>query len=257
MNLTCAICSGRYARWNAERGELSVLGRYHSFDRSQGRDTMSIEYGDNVHLSSYFDGFRKDVLDIVPPTAKRVLSVGCAAGATEAELVKRGVKVVGVEIDHKAAMIARKRGLNVLEGDASTIDIGQANEFFDCLVYADVLEHLPDPAGVLKRHVKYLKPGGIVYVSIPNFRHYSVFWELFVRGHVVYRDAGILDRTHLRITTRRSALDWFKKVGLILTSYYYSIPGRRNRLISACLFGLAREFIAHQIVLVARKPDGQ
>ncbi len=211
----------------------------------------------NSCISPYYEWFRGDVIAVVPPTAKCVLSVGCAAGKTEAELVRRGVKVVGVEINPEAASRARQRGLTVLEGDASEIDVGNAGELYDCIIYADILEHLPDPASVLERHVKSLKPGGIVYVTIPNFRHYSVFWELFVRGHVVYREAGILDRTHLRITTRRSALDWFRKVGLILTSYHYSIPGRRNRLISACLFGLAREFIAHQIVLVARKPDDQ
>jgi len=206
-------------------------------------------------VSRYYQYFRRDVVAAVPSNAKCVLSVGCAAGATEAELVKQGMKVVGVEINPEAAKIARQRGLTMLEGDASEVDVGIAGEFYDCLIYADILEHLPDPVAVLERHVKHLKPGGIVYVSIPNFRHYSVFWELFVRGHVVYKDAGILDRTHIRITTRRTVLDWFEKVGLILTSYHYSIAGRKNRLISACLFGLAREFIANQIGLVARKAD--
>ena len=91
-------------------------------------------------------------------------------------------------------------------------------------------------------------------MSVPNFRNYSVFWELFVKGHVIYKDAGILDRTHLIITTRRTVLDWFDKAGLIVTHYHYSITGRRNRLISTCLLGLAREFIANQIGLVAKKP---
>lgn len=216
---------------------------------------MSPDFANTGRISPYFDSFRSDVIAAVPADAKCVLSVGCGAGKTEAELVKRGIKVVGVELNPKAAAIARQRGLTVLEGNASEIDIGVAGELYDCLIYPDILEHLPDPVTVLKRHVEYLKPGGIVYVSIPNFRHYSIFWQLFVRGHIRYRDAGILDNTHLRITTRKMVLQWFDQVGLELLTHHYGIPGRRNRLFSACLFGLARDFMATQIGFVARKAD--
>jgi len=206
-------------------------------------------------VSRYYQYFRRDVVAAVPLNAKCVLSVGCAAGATETELVKQGMKVVGVEINPEAAEIARQRGLIVLEGDASEIDVDVAGELYDCIIYADILEHLPDPVAVLERHVKYLKPGGIVYVSIPNFRHYSVLWQLFIRGHIHYKDAGILDRTHLRITTRKMVLKWFDRVGLELSSCHYNMWGRRTKILSACLFGLAKEFIAQHIGLVARKAD--
>ena len=157
-------------------------------------------HSDPDRISKYYEMFRNDVLPIIPDSAKCVLSVGCAAGITEAELVKRGIKVVGVEINHEAAIIARQRGITVLEGDASEIDVGIVDKLYDCIIYADILEHLPDPVSVLKRHVQSLKAGGTVYISVPNFRHYSIFWQLFARGHIRYRDAGILDRTHLRIT---------------------------------------------------------
>jgi 2-polyprenyl-3-methyl-5-hydroxy-6-metoxy-1,4-benzoquinol methylase len=205
-------------------------------------------------VSSYYDRFRSDVISIVPPTAKCVLSVGCATGVTEAELVKRGIKVVGVEINHEAAQIARQRGLIVLEGDASEVDVSQVSEYFDCLVYADVLEHLPDPVAVLKRHLQELRPGGIVYACVPNFRHYSVLWQLAVLGHIRYKDAGILDRTHLRITTRKMVTEWFNQAGIEPTICRYAIHRRRDKLLSACLLGLFVEFIAVQIVLVGRKP---
>jgi 2-polyprenyl-3-methyl-5-hydroxy-6-metoxy-1,4-benzoquinol methylase len=206
-------------------------------------------------ILSYYEWLRSDAIAAVPPDAKTVLSVGCAAGKTEAELVKRGIKVVGVELNPDAAKIARERGVIVLEGDASTIDVNIGYEPYDCIIYADILEHLADPVAVLKQHVEYLKPGGIVYVSIPNFRHYSVFWQLFILGRIRYQDAGVLDKTHLRITTRKMVLEWFKKANLESVKYSYGIPGRRNRLISACAFGMAREFLATQIVLVGQKPD--
>jgi 2-polyprenyl-3-methyl-5-hydroxy-6-metoxy-1,4-benzoquinol methylase len=202
---------------------------------------------------SYYEWYRPDVISAVPPEAKTVLSVGCAAGRTEAELVKRGVKVVGVEINPEAAKIARVRGLTILEGDVSEIDVAVAGEFYDCLIYADVLEHLPDPLAVLQRHVAVLKKNGTVIVSVPNFRHYSVFQQLFVHGHVHYADAGVLDRTHLRLTTRKMVLEWFESVGLKITFLKYILLRRRDRLISAASLGLFREFIATQILAVGRK----
>lgn len=220
---------------------------------------MSIrQIDEKVHkIDPYYEQFRSDVIDFVPSDARCILSVGCGAGRTEAELVKRGIKVVGVELNSQAAELASKRGVLVLEGDASEIDIAQLDEYYDCIIYADVLEHLPDPVSVLKHHVKRLKPGGIVYVCVPNFRHYSVFWGLFIRGHIRYKKGGILDRTHLKITSRKMVLEWFDQVDLRVLSCRYGIWGRRSKLLSACFFGLACEFIAHQIVLIAQKPNGQ
>lgn len=214
---------------------------------------MSTSSTNTGSCSQYFEYFRSEIIDIIPVSAKCVLSVGCAAGRTEAELVKRGTKVVGVEMNPEAAQIARQRGLTVLEGDASDIDIDVVSEPYDCLIYADVLEHLPDPAAVLKRHVKSLKSNGLVYICVPNFRRYSIFWQLFVHGHARYVDKGILDRTHLRITTRKMVLHWFELAGISLMSFKYIIARRRDKLASACLFGLAKDFIATQIGVIGTK----
>jgi len=191
---------------------------------------------------------------MIPPDTKRVLSVGCASGITEQELVKRGIKVDGVELNHEAAEAAKKRGLNVFEGDVSEIEIDTDNGQYDLIIYADILEHLPDPVNILQRHLRYLKSGGYIFVSVPNFRYYSIFWKLFIRGQIKYSNAGILDRTHLRITTRKMVLDWFDEVGLIPVSWKYQILGRRNKLLSACLLGTAKEFLANIIICIGRKP---
>ncbi len=230
---------------------------HNAFGSKMKFSEMPIDSTNTDCISPYYEWLQGDAIAAVPSTARRVLSVGCAAGRTEEVLIKKGIEVVGVELNPKAAEIARERGLTVLEGDASEIDVAIPGALYDCIIYADVLEHLPDPLVVLKRHLKSLKPGGIVYITIPNFRHYSIFWQLFVRGRIRYEEAGILDSTHLRMTTRKMVLDWFDQVGLGVMSCSYSIWRRRYKLLSACLFGLAREFIAPQIVLIARKPDGQ
>jgi len=201
----------------------------------------------------YYHQLRRDVLRSVPESVNCVLSVGCGAGVTEAELVKRGAQVVGVELNHLAAQIAKQRGVIVLEGDASQVDVGLDGKVYDCIIYADILEHLPEPLSVLKKHIKHLKEDGLIYVSVPNFRHYSVFWRLFVQGYIHYEEAGIFDRTHLRITTRRLVLRWFEQLGLRVVQSKYIIYRRRDKLISALSGGLADEFVAVQIGLVAKK----
>jgi len=207
----------------------------------------------NGDAADYFNHCRKDILRRVPTAVKRVLSVGCGAGATESELVRRGVNVVGIELNPAAAKQARSRGLTVLEGDATKITGELAERKFDCLIYADVLEHIVDPVAVLRSHVALLEKHGTVVVSVPNFRYFGVFWQLFVRGHVRYVDEGILDRTHVRLTTGRMVEEWFSLVGLRWIRTGYEIWGRRDWVISRCSLGLFREFAARQVIVVAEK----
>jgi SAM-dependent methyltransferase len=75
---------------------------------------------------------------------------------------------------------------------------------FDVVVCADVLEHLPDPKSVLARARSWIVPGGRLFVSLPNVANVAVRLSLLA-GRFEYADRGILDRTHLRFFTRRSA----------------------------------------------------
>jgi 2-polyprenyl-3-methyl-5-hydroxy-6-metoxy-1,4-benzoquinol methylase len=69
----------------------------------------------------------------------------------------------------------------------------------------DVLEHLRDPVSLLKRLRPFLKPDGTIIISIPNVANLSIrFGLLFGRWN--YAEYGILDRTHLRFFTRKTAI---------------------------------------------------
>ncbi len=74
---------------------------------------------------------------------------------------------------------------------------------FDYILLADVLEHLKDPGGLLRRVVPCLNDGGEIIISIPNVAHLFVRLRLML-GHFEYQDRGILDRTHLRFFTLAS-----------------------------------------------------
>jgi 2-polyprenyl-3-methyl-5-hydroxy-6-metoxy-1,4-benzoquinol methylase len=139
-------------------------------------------------------------------TDRRVLELGPATGYMSRVLVERGCEVVGIELDPSMAEQAARYCERVIVGDIDTLDLEAelGDDRFDVIVAADVLEHLKDPLGALRRLQRFLVPGeGSFVLSIPNVAHGSVRLAL-MQGVFSYQDLGLLDRTHLRFFTRES-----------------------------------------------------
>lgn len=147
---------------------------------------------------------RPEVTPLVPPGAHRVLDVGCSTGHLGAALRAAGHAVTGVEADPKLAAEARGRLDTVLEADVEALAAAGTDPGgpFDCVICADVLEHLRDPWRVVAWAEGLLAPGGSLVVSVPNIRHLQTLWNLVVRRRWPYRPVGIFDRTHLRFFAR-------------------------------------------------------
>jgi 2-polyprenyl-3-methyl-5-hydroxy-6-metoxy-1,4-benzoquinol methylase len=160
------------------------------------------------------------VVSLGPP-ATRVLEFGCATGYMSEVLKTRlGCTVVGVEIDRDAAALAEQHAERVIVGDAEKIDYAAelAGEEFDVVLFADVLEHLKEPADVLRRVRPFVAENGVVVASIPNIAHASVRLALLA-GEFRYREWGLLDDTHLRFFTRASIQDLFEETGYVVTHW--------------------------------------
>jgi GT2 family glycosyltransferase/2-polyprenyl-3-methyl-5-hydroxy-6-metoxy-1,4-benzoquinol methylase len=159
---------------------------------------------DAPDVSAYYQGARPEVRGLIPATAKRILDVGCAAGAL-GEALKNGrpdVEVVGIETNQSAAIAASKRLDSVFQGSVDELaDFPYPRGYFDCLIFANVLEQLPDPEKTLNTLLPYLQEGGHVVISLPNVRHYVVLGSLLRDGHFTYQDEGILDRKTLHYYT--------------------------------------------------------
>ncbi len=162
---------------------------------------------------SYYQNVREDLFPLIPESAVTILEVGCAAGRTGKELKKRpGVFVAGVENDPEAARLAREVLDDVVEGNIEAMDLPYEENSFDCILFADVLEHLIDPLAVLKKMHKYLKPQGTVVASIPNVQFFGVVHHL-TEGNWTYQKEGILDETHLRFFTFKEMEKLFSQAG--------------------------------------------
>jgi 2-polyprenyl-3-methyl-5-hydroxy-6-metoxy-1,4-benzoquinol methylase len=149
---------------------------------------------------------RPDIQALVVPAGRRFLDVGCGGGALARSLKEAGAAhVAGIEVNPAAAARAREHIDAIVEGGVLEAALPFAAGEFDYLIFADVLEHLTDPSAALRRCLPYLAPRGRVIVSVPNMRFYLVLLRLMF-DRWSYADAGVRDRTHLRIFTRRSLL---------------------------------------------------
>jgi methionine biosynthesis protein MetW len=152
------------------------------------------------------------------PAGSRVLDVGCGAGVLARMLAdKCGAEFVGIEPDPARAARARERSLEVHLGSL-TDEIVREIGSFDIVLFADVLEHLPNPQSVLLLSRSALKPRGAVIVSVPNVAHWSVRLSL-LRGIFKYRESGIMDATHLRWFTGDSIRSLLTSSGFRVIQY--------------------------------------
>lgn len=163
----------------------------------------------------------KFLLDHVAPRG-RALDIGCAEGLLGEALLREGFREVwGVEPIEKEARQAEGRLSHVVCGrfPQATDDYGDGG-LFDCIVFADSLEHMEDPWRALVTARRLLAANGSVILSVPNVSHLSVILRL-IRGRWTYRDAGLLDRTHLRFFTPLSLRSALADAGLVVGAMHY------------------------------------
>lgn len=165
-----------------------------------------------------YENPRPEVARLVPPEARRVLDLGCASGRLGATIRARGAEVVGIESDPAYASDAERRLDRVVRADleevAESSDLESKLGRFDCLVAADVLEHLADPWRYLATYARLLDAGGHAVVSLPNVRYWETLWQVGARGRWPRRAEGIFDQDHLRWFTARDALEMVQGAGL-------------------------------------------
>lgn len=136
----------------------------------------------------------------------RLLEIGPAAGHLLRAARGQGWTVLGVEATPKFANVLRRRELPVHQGVIATL--GDTDPF-DLVAMIDVLEHLVDPIGDLRRCAARLRPGGRVVVATCDIgslaaHYYSLKWRMLIPSHTFY-------------WTKRSLRLAMKKAGLIVT----------------------------------------
>lgn len=224
--------------------------------------TTALDYA--AKEAQYFAEVRQEMLCFVPVNCRRLLDVGCGAGAFGLFLKQqRQIEVWGVEPFPAAAAKAAEKIDHVVLGQFEP-GMNLPKSFFDCIVFNDVLEHMVEPELALRSAKDLLSPGGTIVASIPNVRHLPVLWQLAVHGRWDYQDCGVLDKTHLRFFTKSSMLKMFHTEGYGVKSIdginpYKGIPNvssclwRSYRIANALSFGRLSDLKFQQFVVIAER----
>lgn len=96
----------------------------------------------------------------------KMLELGCGRGELLVGAANRGWVVYGVEMTKDFAEVARTHGVEV---ECSSIqECKLLNQTYDVVLLAAILEHLYDPLETLKRVRNALRPGGLIFIDVPN-----------------------------------------------------------------------------------------
>jgi 2-polyprenyl-3-methyl-5-hydroxy-6-metoxy-1,4-benzoquinol methylase len=199
---------------------------------------------------SYYEPCDDVLVSMVPPGARRVLSVGCGWGKTEEALMERGAEVTAVALDVVIGTVARSRGVNVAAvarpDDALPLDEPGA---YDAILVSRMLHLLPDPVGTLRRLRSLLAPGGVIVASYPNLAHLAVRIKRVV-GHPDVGGVGDYPRSGVHLTTPARVRRWLNAAGFAMRHVEARFSGRWHRYNKVTL-GLARSMWAEEFAVVA------
>jgi glycosyltransferase involved in cell wall biosynthesis len=136
----------------------------------------------------------------------RVLDLGGGNGYFAAELKREGRRTItgvdGIEAPEREDAFDEYLRYD-LDGPLDGLRERLRGRRFDAILLLDVLEHLRDPAALLSACRDWMERGGVTVVSVPNVAHLWIRLMLLC-GRFDYSSRGILDRTHVRMFTRRS-----------------------------------------------------
>ena len=112
--------------------------------------------------------------NLQPIADLEVLDVGCGGGILADSMARKGAKVLGIDLSTKAlrvaqlhAMEAHTSGVSYREVSAEDLAKEKAGQF-DVVTCMEMLEHVPDPASVVRACAALVKPGGWVFFSTLN-----------------------------------------------------------------------------------------
>lgn len=204
---------------------------------------------------SYFDEVRSEVFALLPDKSERVFEIGCGTGATLSQIKAKGLAnwVGGVELVADVVSAGKSNLDLLLEGNIENMELPISHSSLDVILCLDVLEHLVDPWAAVEKLKKYLKPNGVIIASLPNVKNLKVLLPLVLKDDWQYAQCGLLDRTHLRFFTKKTAIALFENAGLHVDTVptFFNKKGSAG-LVNTLTFGLFRSFIQFQYLVRAR-----
>ncbi len=111
-----------------------------------------------------------DLIDVITrrlPQGASIVDIGSGDGSQLRLLSQRGFRMTGVERDTKSVSLQGAHA-KVFEGSAEALPQQLPQGSFDAVMFKQVLEHLVGPVHALRNAALLLKPGGVMFIEVPN-----------------------------------------------------------------------------------------
>lgn len=153
----------------------------------------------------HFEAENRNRFERVAPLVanKRVIEIGCGAGALFEKMAPIASTAIGVERTKAFTERLIQKNFDVRP------ELGDCDGKFDVILSFHVLEHVDDPVGMLRESYEKLEPGGLVYLEVPNID--DALLSLY--DVQAYRDFYFF-KDHLHYFSRRTLEDCFIRAGL-------------------------------------------
>lgn len=220
-------------------------------------------------LRQKLDRFGRHLTRQAFPEGGRLLDIGCGNGDFMILAQAMGWEVAGVEPDPKAAALCQRRGLNVLNGGLEALAGTGARH--DAITLSHVIEHVPAPRETLAHCLELLKPGGMIWLGLPNpcavgSRVFGTAWAgLHPPYHLCLPSQAVLETwlaeagfTHIQVLHRgvHARANWVRSAeiahqqGLHLPAH---APAVASRWLADALSSLTPRW-SEETIVVARRP---
>ena len=180
---------------------------------------------------------------------KVVLDVGCGGGILSESMSVRGAKVTGIDLGEKSLKVAKlhllETGNRVEYRNIAVEDLAEEKpHYYDVVTCMEMLEHVPDPASIVRSCAKLVKPGGWVFFSTLNRNPKSYLYavvgaeyllNLLPRGTHDY--AKFIKPSELARMARNARLDTEEITGMTynpMTKVYALSPDSSVNYIMVC-----------------------
>lgn len=183
---------------------------------------MNNKYINNSELDKFYYSSKNVIMREIKGSNKKILDVGCNEGYFGKNDKETSNQYYGIDILEDALKIAKKSYKKAYIYDLEKLKpLEFGVDKFDYIIFGDVLEHIKNPVEVLKFFSdKYLEKGGKIIISLPNVANWQVRFKLLF-GNFDYTHGGILDNTHLKLYTFKSALDLINSSNLKIEKILY------------------------------------
>jgi len=194
---------------------------------------------------------RDDLLNLLPKSVRKILSVGSGWGRTERWLARKGFNVTAIPLDGVVGACLEGRGIKLAYGDLHTARETLDGEIFDCVLLSNILHLFPNPETSLCMFADLLDQGGCVLVVTPNVA--TIQNQLYrLLGKPGYRKLNRFEQSGVQFVSVGRVREWFNKSGFVVEKLSWVATPRFEKIVSQNRRMIGPLFASEMIVLGSR-----